>query len=353
MKKNIVLEDIKNIVNELGKEANKFEGKTLLISGGGGFIGSYIISVISFLNRNIFKKTCHVISLDNYITGSRRGLLSSRKEKWVRQIEHNVIKPYKTRNKIDYIIHAAGIASPIYYRRSPLETIDVTICGVRNLLELAKNKKVRSFLYFSSSEIYGNPDPKFIPTPEDYKGNVSSIGPRSPYDESKRLGETICKVYFDLYKLPIKIVRPFNVYGPGMKPKDYRVLPMYLNSALENKPLPVHYPGRQTRTFCYISDAVTAFLKVLLSDKNGEVYNVGSNDEEINMYDLAKLFIKLYECDLKIKKISYPQSYPADEPQRRKPSLVKIKKDIHFRPKISLETGLSRYIAWSKQKFSV
>lgn len=352
-KENVVEEDLERIIELVGDDFKKLAGKTLLISGGAGFIGSYIISVIHLLNKKKFLKPCKVICLDNYITGSKKVPFRIKGSKQISFVRHNVIKPFKTKEKIDYIIHAAGIASPIYYKQSPLETIDVTIQGVRNLLELAKQKKVKSFLYFSSSEIYGDPDPKFLPTPEHYRGHVSSTGPRSPYDESKRLGETICIVYRSLYQLPVKIVRPFNVYGPGMKPTDYRVIPMFLARGFSGKPLPVHHPGRQTRTFCYISDAVTGFLKVLLSDRHGEVYNVGSDDGEMTMLDLANKVSKIIGGNIKIKKIPYPISYPADEPQRRRPDLSKIKKHLGYRPRVSLDDGLRRFISWYRETYRV
>lgn len=347
----IVKEDIENIVRDIKIQAKKLEGKTLLISGGAGFLGSYILETIRYLNSHKFKKPCIVICIDNYITG-KKDLISKNKDKNIIHIKHNVIKPFKYKGSIDYIIHAAGIASPIYYRQSPLETIDVTILGVRNLLELAREKNVQSFLYFSSSEIYGNPDPTFIPTPETYRGHVSSIGPRSPYDESKRLGETICMVYNSLYKIPIKMVRPFNVYGPGMKPTDYRVLPMFLAQGMRGDALPVHDKGTQTRTFCYISDAVTAFFKVFLSSHNGHVYNVGSDDEEITMYTLAKKVAKILGPKTKIKKIPYPKKYPQDEPQRRRPDLTQIKNHHNYNPHVNLDTGLKRFITWYRDTYS-
>src|SRR3989338_2617799 len=273
MKRTIVREDIRLIAETIKKEGKKLEGKTLLISGGAGFIGSYILATIHELNEKHFSKPCRVISIDNFITGRKRRIVEEIKSEHFTFIEADVTKHLDIKGKVDYIIHAAGLASPVYYQKYPLETIESAIYGVRNLLEIAKLKKSKSFLYFSSSEIYGDPDPNFIPTPETYRGNVSAIGPRACYDESKRLGETICMVFYEKYKTPIKIVRPFNVFGPGMLPNDYRVVPMFISNALKGKPLPVHDKGNQTRAFCYISDSIIGFLKVLLSSKNGEVYN--------------------------------------------------------------------------------
>ena len=178
--------------------------------------------------------------------------------------------------------------------------------GTKNLLEFAKSKKVKSMLYFSSSEVYGDPNPNYIPTPEGYWGNVSAVGPRACYDESKRLGETLCMTYHQLYKIPVKIVRPFNVYGPGMKVHDYRVIPTFMVKALKGEALPVHDKGNQTRTFCYITDAIQGFIKVLASDKNGEIYNVGRTDEEINMVSLGNLVSGLVTRKPAVELVAYP-----------------------------------------------
>jgi len=351
MKDKIIAQDIRTIVRGIKKEARQLEGKTLLISGGAGFLGSYIISVIHKLNKKILKKPCRVISIDNFITGKKRRIVEEIKDKNFVFINADVTKPLSINEKVDYIIHAAGLASPVYYQKYPLETIESAIFGVKNLLELGRKNKIKSFLDFSSSEIYGDPDPNFIPTPETYRGNVSSIGPRSCYDESKRLGETICMVYHSLYKIPVKIVRPFNVYGPGMLPNDFRVVPMFISHALKNEPLPVHDKGNQTRTFCYISDAITGFLKVLLSKENGEVFNVGNDDNEISMLGLATIIKKIFNGKVTIQTIEYPKQYPQEEPKRRCPDLTKIKSRLNYNPAINLENGLRRVVKWYKEEY--
>lgn len=345
----IIHQDIRRIVKDIKKEAKVLQGRTLLISGGAGFLGSYIVATIYQLNKTVFKKPCKVISIDNFITGKKRQIIEDIKDKNFTFINADVTKPLQIKEKVHYIIHAAGIASPVYYQRYPLETIESAIFGAKILLELAKAKKVKSFLYFSSSEIYGDPDHNFIPTPETYRGNVSSIGPRSCYDESKRLGETLCMVYHQLYGVPIKIVRPFNVYGPGMSPEDFRVVPMFISKALKKQPLPVHDQGNQTRTFCYISDSIVGYLKVLLSKESGEVYNVGNSDNEINILGLAQIVSGLFDNKLEIQTIPYPSHYPQEEPRRRCPDLTKIKK-LGYESKINLKTGLKRFITWSKDQ---
>lgn len=345
-KNNIVIEDIKQIIASIGSAANLLQGKTIIITGGAGFLGKYMLYTLAYLNKNVFKKKCRVISIDNYKSSTKKKLLKRKEIDGIKHMRHDVAKPFSIRGRVHYIIHAAGIAAPVFYQKYPLETIDAAVTGTRNMLEIARKKRVKSFLFFSSSEIYGNPTPEAIPTKETYKGNVSCTGPRAPYDESKRMGETLCFTYYRLFSTPIKVVRPFNIYGPGMNLKDYRVIPNFLNNALNNRPLPVHVNGKQTRTFCYISDAIYAFFKVLLSNKDGEVYNVGNDSDEINMNQLANLFNKIFENRLEIKNIDYPNKYPSDEPQRRCPDLAKIKKEVGFKTNLDLENGLRRTIAW-------
>lgn len=343
----IINKDLNEIIVGMGNDVKKLEGKTVLISGGSGFIGSYIVAAINELNRQKLSKKCTVISLDNYISGKKNRLVGlDIDKKYIKLIKADVTKPVKINKKIDYIIHAAGIASPIYYQKYPVETIESAIFGAKYLLELSRKKNVKSFLFFSSSEIYGDPDIKHLPTSEEYKGNVSSTGPRSAYDESKRLGESLSMVYYRKYHVPVKIVRPFNVYGPGMYPDDFRVIPSFISSALTHKTIVVHNNGVQTRTFCYITDAVTFFLKVLLSENNGQVYNVGSNEKEITINELAQKICKLFDYKIPVKLITYPNTYPQDEPKRRLPNISKIKKATGYSPRINLESGLKRMIQW-------
>ncbi|MBI2599303.1 NAD-dependent epimerase/dehydratase family protein [Candidatus Daviesbacteria bacterium] len=346
-----VVNDLKVVLDDIKKEAKLLEGKTILISGGSGFIGTYLNAVLYLLNKNVLKEKCKVISLDNYITGSRKNFIIDIKDKRFKFLHSDVRLPLNLDEKIDYIIHAAGLASPFYYKKYPLETIESAILGAKNLLELARLNKVESFLFFSSSEIYGDPEGTAVPTPETYAGRVSSVGPRACYDESKRLAETLCMIYYDIYKVPIKIVRPFNIYGPGMRHTDYRVIPTFLYHGLRGRSLPVHDKGIQTRTFCYITDALTAIFKVLLLGKNGEVYNVGNNQPEVSMFELASTICNLLKNGAKPRRKSYPRHYPAGEPTRRCPDLTKIKNDVGYYPKVGLETGLKKSITWFKSEY--
>lgn len=350
MSEKIVKQDIATIARALRQDSKKLEGKTIFLSGGGGFLGKYIVGALCYLNDHVLSKPCRIISVDNFITGKSHPHFNYKGRNDVLEVWGDITHPLPIREPVHYIIHAAGLASPVYYKKFPLETIESAVYGARQLLELArKNLDIfEGFLFFSSSEIYGDPDSKAVPTPEDYHGYVSSVGPRACYDESKRLGETITTVYFEQFGVPGKIVRPFNVFGPGMGHDDRRVLPMFAYKALNKEPIPVHGDGHQTRTFCYITDAITGFLKVLLKGEPGHAYNIGNNDNEISMRDLAKLFVEIEGNGASFELIPYPANYPAGEPQRRCPDLKKSKAHFSYNPEVSLEDGLKRFIDWCR-----
>jgi UDP-glucuronate decarboxylase len=343
MANKIIEQDIETIANDIKDISNKLGGKTVLITGGAGFLGNYFIGVIEYLNKIVLEKPCRVISVDNFITGVKYRIQEGPNFK---AIKHNVKDPFKINEKVDFIMHAAGIASPKFYRKYKIETIDVSTLGTKNILELAKEKKPESVLFFSSSEVYGDPDPKFVPTPETYVGRVSCTGPRSNYDEGKRLGETMCIAYYQEHNIPVKIVRPFNVFGPGMRLDDYRVIPNFVAHAMQKKPIPIYGSGQHTRTFCYVTDGITGFFKVLLSDQNGEVFNVGNDSNEISVENLAKIIADLFN-NAELEKTTGPtDAYASADPKRRCPDLTKIRTKLNFKPKVDLKTGIKRFLEW-------
>lgn len=353
---NLVKEDLKTIIEGVGVPINDLQDSTVLLTGSCGFLGSWFISVIRKLNENYFEKPCKVVAIDSFIATDSQNLLEEIKDdKNINFIKGDISdKKFfneireSYREQIQYIIHAAGIASPIYYRKYPIETIDGMVLGLRWLLEYAASFPVASFLYFSSSEMYGNPHADQVPTKETYNGNVSAIGPRACYDEAKRLGETYCSVYHRIHDIPVKWVRPFNVYGPGMRRKDDRVAPKFMYQALTNEPITVHVPGVQTRTLCYITDAMIGFFKAMLIGKNGEVYNIGYPSGEITMRDLAYLIEKIVGKKLNIQEIEMPTEYPQDQAQRRCPDITKAFLELNYAPKISLVNGLEKLYSWCK-----
>ena len=338
--------DIQEIAAGLGEDATRLAGRTVLLCGGAGFLGRYFATLFTHLNTRVLSKPCRVIICDNLITSGKLGA-EMPAENHFRFLSHDIIQPLTIDEPIDYVILAAGIASAYYYRKYPLETLEVATTWTKQTLMLSLKHPLKGFLFFSSSEIYGDPDPQHVPTPESYRGNVSCLGPRACYDESKRLGETLCAIFHQLHGVPTKMVRPFNVYGPGMQEADYRVLPNFASRITAGKPLTVYGSGRQTRTFCYVTDAIVGFMKVLLDGTPGQVYNIGNPVPEVSMLDLAKILERVIGRPLEVKLMEYPDSYPADEPQRRCPDISKASLQLRYKPAVSLEEGLRRFMEWT------
>ena len=211
-----------------------------------------------------------------------------------------------------------------------------------------KHNKDTKFIFFSSSEIYGDPPPEQIPTKETYRGFVTSVGSRSCYDESKRVGETICYIQSNYYNKKTAIIRPFNVYGPGMSLNDYRIIPNITRSLFLNEQLKIYNTGTQTRTYCYVTDAIKGFFKVIFKNEKFGIYNIGNDKGEISVLDLVKITEEVMNVKVNCKITTYPKEYPADEPQRRCPDLTIAKKNLNYLPQISLKKGLKRHFLWSK-----
>ncbi|MDC2976663.1 NAD-dependent epimerase/dehydratase family protein, partial [Candidatus Pelagibacter sp.] len=270
--------------------------------------------------------------------------------KFIKKDLYNLNRKNLPNIKFDYIIHLAGIPSPVYYKQFPLRTIYLNSELTRELLEISKKNKSK-FIFFSSSEIYGNPFPQFIPTKETYLGNVSSISDRSCYDESKRMGETFTYIYKNNYNIDAKIIRPFNFYGNGMRFNDERIIPRFFNQSYKNKDLTVFSNGKQTRSYCHILDAIVMMVKIIFKG-NKFVYNVGNPSEEINAEMLANKILKITQNkNVKINKIPYPENYPSDEPKRRCPSINNFKNEFKFSPKINLNEGLKYFNEYARYNF--
>jgi UDP-glucuronate decarboxylase len=341
--------DIEEIVSSLGDAAHEFEGKTVLLTGGCGFLGRYFTEVFVHLNQYLLKEPMQLVSLDNLITGGCDKTNISKMPN-VRFVEHNAIEQFTWSSRLHYVIHTAGIASPFYYRAYPLETLEVATIGTKNMLKLATEHGAR-FVFFSSSEIYGDPDSKHVPTPESYRGNISCQGPRACYDESKRLGETLCYIFHTKHGTQANAIRPFNVFGPGMQESDYRVLPNFASRIKGGLPLNVYASGKQTRTFCYVTDAIVGFLLVVLRGVPGEAYNIGNPDPEISMLELVQRLETVLGRKLDFNMIEYPDSYPADEPQRRRPDIRKARLQLGYEPIVDLDEGLRRFLSWTNATY--
>lgn len=346
-------QDLNNIYKRIKNEISQLEGKTIVLAGAKGFLGRYFIEIFKLINNNLVNPV-NLVGIDNFISSGDLGKnYDDSVGEWWSFHNINLADSNISLNFIkdaEYIIHAAGIASPFYYRANPLLTLDVAVNGSRSLLNLAKEFNAK-YVYFSSSEIYGDPDPLKVPINEEYRGNVSTMGPRACYDESKRLGETLCYIYSKSYGLHTNIIRPFNVFGPGMQSTDYRVMPNFAYSLKNGADLNVYGSGKQTRTFCYIEDAIVGFIKVIVNGKHGESYNIGNDKPEISMHDLAKIMIDIDGKKVKTNISDYPESYPEDEPERRCPDLTKSKKDLSYFANVELKDGLSRFLKWTYDNF--
>lgn len=353
--------DSEFICNNLKEELLQMSGKEVLLTGGAGFLGFYIIKTILFWNqRNPEEKSIKLKILDNFIRGIPPWIEGLSKTNKFDIQEHDITQQLpKDIGNVDFIIHAASIASPIYYRLNPIQTMDANVDGLRKLLDYSleqqkKGSPITGFLFFSTSEIYGDPDKNQIPTPEDYRGNVSCTGPRACYDESKRYGETLCVNFAKQYDLPISIARPFNNYGPGLKITDGRVLPDFIKNVLANEDIELISDGSPTRTFCYVADAVIGYFKILIKGRQGESYNIGNQEPEISMLNLANQITSL-SLDISgykgkvVQGSSKDKDYLVDNPNRRCPVIEKANEELGFYPGVSLEEGLKRSILWYKE----
>jgi len=355
----VVVHDLEYIYRNLKEEFASLAGKRLLITGGAGFLGYYLVQSVLHWNKFVgHNKRIQVTVYDNYLRGVPNWLTDlNNDDSNLTLVRHDITNPLP-RDVADFqfIIHAASIASPIYYRKYPIETMDANVNGLRYLLEYCreqqdKGQPVEGFLFYSTSEIYGDPTPENIPTPEAYRGNVSCTGPRACYDESKRYGETLCVNFAQVYGLPIKTARPFNNYGPGLKITDRRVIPDFARDILAGQDIVMLSDGSPTRTFCYIADAIVGYYKILVRGRSGEAYNIGVEKPEISMATLAEQMAEVSKHLFKyqgqvIYKTSPDKDYLVDNPNRRCPRIDKARSELGYNPGISLEEGLLRSLNW-------
>ena len=342
----VVTEDLELCYQRLGSVALGFAGKTVVVTGAAGFLGSYFVDFLAGLTRPRQFDPCKIIAVDNYSSGKRDRLAHLNGRPNVHVMEADVGNPLSLPQDVDYIIHAASIASPVIYRKYPLETIKANVLGTWNLLDEARKGNTGSFLFLSTSEIYGDPPADQVPTPETHWGQVNPIGPRACYDESKRLGETLCMAYFREYQSPVKICRLFNIYGPRMAPDDGRLISDLMKDASNGQPLTLFSDGKATRSFCYVSDALCQILSVLVLGPTGEVFNIGS-DQEITVREVAALVSEMFGGGLPLRFEQHSdRDYVTDNPQRRCPDLSRIRGLASCGPSIDLRLGLQRTGRW-------
>ena len=345
-------QDIQEIVKRLKNENISFEGKTVLVTGGAGFLGSWVCDVL-------VEQGAYCICLDNLSSGRPENVLHLMEKDNFRFINHDISYPIYFGmsyhplgicigdiKKIDIVMHMASKASPFEFKEEPISMLRSNTLGTLNSLGIAKFHNA-VFFYTSTSEVYGNPPKEAIPTPESYFGHVNPVGPRSCYDESKRAGEAFIKAYELQHKMRTKIVRIFNTSGPRIRygPAFGRVVPNFISQALNDEDLTIFGDGSQTRSFIYVIDEIEGILKIVhIDEANGEVINLGSN-KEYSILELARIIKELANSNSKI--VFKP--LPIDDPLYRCPVITKAKKILNWEPTTTLEEGLEKTIAWFKE----
>jgi dTDP-glucose 4,6-dehydratase len=309
------------------------KSKTVLITGGSGFIGSH-------LSKLFIKEGLRVICVDNLLTGNINNLTKLVKNPNFTFLQYDVSQHIEIPEPVNYVLHFASPASPADYQRYPIQTLKVGSLGTHNALGLAKSKNA-VFLLASTSEVYG--DPLVHPQKEDYWGNVNPIGPRGVYDEAKRFAEALALAYHRTHKVDVKIARIFNTYGPCMRVNDGRAIPNFISQALDGKPVTVFGKGTQTRSFCYIDDLTDGLRKLLYSGYN-EPVNLG-NPNEMTLLELAECIIELTGSKSKIEF----RELPEDDPRVRQPDISRAKSMLKWEPKVDVRAGLIKTIDYFRK----
>ena len=329
-------EKIARIVRILDQANISFEDKRVLVTGGAGFLGSWTCEVL-------VSQGARVDCLDNFASGHPDNIANLLEQENFRLIRHDISTPIQLEERFDLIMHMASRASPLEFTKYPIQILKANTLGVWVALGIAKKNRSK-FLYTSSSEIYGDPTPENIPTPEAYNGNVNPTGPRGCYDEAKRCGEAFVSAYHTEHGLDTRIVRVFNTYGPRMRSGDIygRVVSRFMDQALHNQPITIFGEGTQTRSFLYATDQITGLLKAAHSSElTGEVVNIGS-EEEIRIIELARIIKELTGSESTME--FHPM--PPDDPRRRCPDIQRARELLSWEPTVSLKEGLKKTTKW-------
>lgn len=341
----IILEDLENITSNKIINWERFRNKTILITGASGFLPSYLVYSLLYLNHKDSNFKIKVIGLVRNLGKATIKFKDFIQYSNFRLVENNLMHEISINEKIDFIIHAASQASPVFYKTDPVGTLMPNIVGSIHLLQLAIKNKVEGFLFFSSGEVYGLTENISMPINENDYGYSDPTQVRSCYGESKRMGENLCVCYAHQHHVPAKIVRPFHTYGPGCSLDDGRVFADFVKNITLNEDINMNSDGQATRAFCYISDATIGFLKILLNGKIAEPYNVGS-PYETKIIELAEILVSLYpEKKLKVKKLATRDdlNYVKSPINRSCPDISKLK-NLGWEYTISIQVGFKRMV---------
>jgi UDP-glucuronate decarboxylase len=354
----VVAADLERIHAAVGR-TTRFHDATLVVTGAAGFLGFYLTQYLVRYARPLGLK--QVIALDTFrfgrpawldaLTSEAPAMLETRSF----DIARDRIESVNGAAEAAFVIHAASIASPTFYREHPLATIDANVWGLRRLLDCySESRSLRGFLFLSSSEIYGDPPPSAVPTDEEYRGHVACVGPRACYDESKRFGETLCYVFARTHDLPITIARPFNNFGPGMRLGDRRLPADLAQCIVERRDIVIYSDGTPKRTFCYVSDAIAGYLQCLLYGRF-DYFNIGADKPEITVGEFAALYrdagreIFGYRGEIRFE-ASGDREYLTDNPNRRCPVITKARQLLAYAPAVSVEDGVRHHLAFLKHE---
>lgn len=338
----ILLDDFQDISKEI-LSIDGISGSTFLITGANGMLPAYMVESLLFLNSK-YQTNNRVIAIVRNIEKANIRFASYSNREDLKIIGHDICYPLILVDRIDYIIHAASQASPKFYKSDPVGTLSANVLGTHHLLRLSEEKKVKSFLFFSSGEVYGDHLESISGLlKENQIGSIDPIELRSCYGESKKMGENMCVSWLNQHEVPTKIVRPFHVYGPGMQLDDGRVFADFVKDVLTNQDILLKSRGTGRRAFCYISDAIVAFFKVLLEGNNGEAYNIGNPNQSVTIYELAKIMVNL--IPEKRLKVVFRKPLLEDSTPSNLPCIDKVK-DLGWFPKVSIRDGFSRTIKY-------
>lgn len=342
----IVLEDIGNVIEQT-PILERLDGKTVVLTGAGGLLASYLAYTVAVLNESYLSRPCRLLAITRRNARFYPRLAPLIDVESVNFITRNCADPVVPFSPpVDYIIHAASLASPVHYLDRPLETALTNTVGLAALLEFARTHAVEGLLFISSGQVYGSPPERHVPTSESYAGEVDPLAPRSCYDEAKRFGETLCAIYDRKYDVPTRIARPFQVYGPGVSTSDKRAFADFTCRAARGEPIVLHSEGQVRRSFCYLTDATVALWHVLLRGERLEPYNVGCSEPLMTIRELAELIAGLADEPVGIIQRIRDDHYPDEAPLVTCPDVQKVSRLIGSEPKVHPVRGFKRTLRW-------